>query len=286
MFPDDRLGVAGLEGSFAHRAELRDEHRNERMPEHVVGEREFVEDLLAGVHRVRRHDRKLRQRVGAQPRREVRLDRDVALHPDLRDLGLDVDYAGIEAHGLGLQLFDFAAPDARSDAGEEADCEIRHECRIAEGLDVGHQLPRFLGRDLDRRTTAMVDAMVRRPLDRVRSDPVVLEGELEERREDAAAIVVGLQHRISALQVGAQDRRRELAHGGLREVGLQRLQFVPDRTKLARRKHVLLEGLRPLGEVDRHCGGERLLVLWRAIVRQRIVDVERQRLRPALQSVP
>lgn len=68
--------------------------------------------------------------------------------------------------------------------------------------------------------------------------------------------------------LGPQDRGGELAHRGFREVDLQRLQLVPDRTKLARRKHVLLEGFCPLGEVDRHRGGRRLLVLRGAIVRE------------------
>lgn len=83
VFADDALGIAGLEGGFADGAKLRDEHRNIRVPHHVVGQVELFDGLFAQVLEVGWDDRILLQRVGAQPCRQVWLDRDRARLADL-----------------------------------------------------------------------------------------------------------------------------------------------------------------------------------------------------------
>lgn len=70
---DDAFRVARLQCGLAERAELGHEHRNERVPHDIVGEREFLRHLFAEVLEVCRDDRKLLQRILPQPGREVRL---------------------------------------------------------------------------------------------------------------------------------------------------------------------------------------------------------------------
>ena len=65
MPPDDALRIAGLEGGFTHRPEFRDEHRDERVAEHVVREPELLADAAVHVHRVRREGWVSLQRVVA-----------------------------------------------------------------------------------------------------------------------------------------------------------------------------------------------------------------------------
>src|SRR6202142_288913 len=87
MLADDALGIARLNLRFADGAEFRDEHRNERVPEHVVREPEFLRELSPALLKVPGDQREFVERVGAQPSREVRLDRYPTRLADFRDLG-------------------------------------------------------------------------------------------------------------------------------------------------------------------------------------------------------
>src|ERR1039458_1537961 len=75
MLADDALRIARLNRRFADGAKLCDEHRNERMPEHVVRESEFLRELQPALLKIADDQREFVEWVGAQPGREVRLDR-------------------------------------------------------------------------------------------------------------------------------------------------------------------------------------------------------------------
>jgi len=123
MLADDALRVAGLEAAspiernFATNIEMK-----------VCGGRrgsaERREHPAARVHRVCPDDLELGQGVCAQPCGEVRLDGHEPLHAHLRNLGLDVNRAGIKAHGFRLEPGDLAVAEARADPGEEAEREV------------------------------------------------------------------------------------------------------------------------------------------------------------------
>ena len=80
-FPARECGVA-------ERPELRNEHRNERVTQHVVAQVELLSEFQSEAAETAWHDREFLQRVGTEPGGEIRLDGDGALHPDFRDVGL------------------------------------------------------------------------------------------------------------------------------------------------------------------------------------------------------
>lgn len=49
MLPNDGFRIARLDRGFADRAILRDEHRDERMPQHVVREAEALREFLPAL---------------------------------------------------------------------------------------------------------------------------------------------------------------------------------------------------------------------------------------------
>src|ERR1039457_1165642 len=65
MLADDALGIARLQRGLTHRPKLADEHRNERVPQHVMREPEISADFPMHVHRVFRDKRELLQWVGS-----------------------------------------------------------------------------------------------------------------------------------------------------------------------------------------------------------------------------
>lgn len=150
MFPDDRLRVAGLERGVAEGTEFADEHRNEGVAQNVVAEIELFSEFQAQAAEAAGHDRKFFQGISLQPGGEVWLDRDGALHSYLRDLGLDEDHAGVEAHVLGLELRDFALVKVRTDAGEEAEHGKGHQCAVMVGFAPFHDFGAARGGERDR----------------------------------------------------------------------------------------------------------------------------------------
>ena len=144
---DNALGIARLQGGFAHLPEFSHEHRNERVPHHVVRQAERVEDLSPDFLGIVGKNGKAIQRIGAQPGREIGLDGDDALHADLRYLGLDVNDAGVEADMPGLESRDFPGENAGTNASEQAERKIRCELALPERLDVSHELAGLLGGD-------------------------------------------------------------------------------------------------------------------------------------------
>src|ERR1017187_9468545 len=71
MLADDALRIARLNRRFADGAKLCDEHRNERMPEHVVRESEFLRELQPALLKIADDQREFVEWVGAQPGRLV-----------------------------------------------------------------------------------------------------------------------------------------------------------------------------------------------------------------------
>ena len=67
MLADDALGVARLNRCLADGAEFRDEHRNERVPEHVVREPEFLRELHPAFLKVTYDDGESVERVPGHP---------------------------------------------------------------------------------------------------------------------------------------------------------------------------------------------------------------------------
>jgi hypothetical protein len=58
-------------------------------------------------------------------------------------------------------------------------------------------------------------------LHRIRRDPIPLQGELEERREDAAAVIVGLKRGAAALAVIREAGDRQVLKIGTRTLSLE-----------------------------------------------------------------
>ena len=83
MFADDALGITGLKRRLSHRSVLRNKHRNERMPEYIVGETELFRKLGPPLLKIRDDDWKILKRVSLEPCRQIRLYRDPARLPDL-----------------------------------------------------------------------------------------------------------------------------------------------------------------------------------------------------------
>ena len=81
------------------------------------------------------------QRIGGEPRGQIRLDRDAAQLAHFRDLRLNSDDAGIEAQVLRAQAENLTGPQARTDASEEAQGKERHQPPAFKAFDVFHQCP-------------------------------------------------------------------------------------------------------------------------------------------------
>ncbi len=62
-----------------------------------MSEVEFLDGLLAQMLEVGRDDRKFLQRVGFEPRSEIRLNRDRARLADLGNIAVDADDAFLES---------------------------------------------------------------------------------------------------------------------------------------------------------------------------------------------
>src|SRR5580658_8530332 len=105
-----------------------------------MGEFELLRKLGSPFLKVRDHDRELLQRVGPQPGREVRLNRHPARLANLGDLGRHEDRPGLKIHGLGLELGDFSLWHPWTDAGKQAEREIRDPPSTLEALKVLHEL--------------------------------------------------------------------------------------------------------------------------------------------------
>ncbi len=103
-------------------------------------ETESIKNLAPDFLRIPRNDRILVQRIRPQPRSEIGLYRDLPLHANLGDLGLDVNHPNIEANHRRLQARDFAAKHTRTDARKEAQRKVRHEYALPEGLHIRHEL--------------------------------------------------------------------------------------------------------------------------------------------------
>jgi hypothetical protein len=73
----------------------------------------------------------------------------------------------------------------------------------------------------------------------IRGDPIPLERKLEERGDDAAAIVVGLEAGVAALKVGGQGGRRKLGDGHTGEVLFEHREMPADRDEVGRGDEVL-----------------------------------------------
>ncbi len=122
----------------------------------------------------------------------------------------------------------------------------------------------------------MGDAVIRHLFHRVRRNPVLLEGELEERAEDAATVVVGLERRHAA---GAKFREAcggKWGDGGFWEVCAEEFQFLPDAGDLNDRDDAPFGLARLRGQVFGHRFGEELLSLRGTVVGQRVVDAKGQ----------
>ena len=91
VLADDVLGIAHLNRGFADGAKLRNEHRDEGVPRHVMGEGEFLGYFFTDVLEIRRDDRESLQRISLQPGGEVRLNRDVAGLAHFRDFAVNAD---------------------------------------------------------------------------------------------------------------------------------------------------------------------------------------------------
>ena len=74
MFADYVFGVSRLQGRFAHRPVLGDEHRNERVPEYVMREVEPLREFCPPFLKVCHNDGELLERISPEPRGEVRMD--------------------------------------------------------------------------------------------------------------------------------------------------------------------------------------------------------------------
>ena len=120
MLADDALGIARLQRRLANGTELGDEKADERMPHHVMGEREFLCHFFADVLKVRRNDREFLEWLGPQPRPEVWLNRDVARFAHLRDLAVDADHPRVEVDVFWLESEDFAGAETGTDARPSA----------------------------------------------------------------------------------------------------------------------------------------------------------------------
>ena len=201
MLSDDRLGIARLKGGFAHGPELGDEVADERMPHDVVRKSESLCDLCPMLLQGWDNDRESVEGIGLQPGCQVRLDGHVSLHPNLRDLRLDMDHSCIEADVLRAKLEDLAGAHAGPDSREQAEGEKRHKGAAAVVLCVGHQLQSLLGAQRRGRAAPMRNAVVGDLVDRVRSDPVLLKGESQEGGDDTPAVIVRLKRRIPVLEV-------------------------------------------------------------------------------------
>lgn len=90
----------------------------------------------------------------------------------------------------------FTRPHAGTDASEEAEGEEGNEAPAFQDLDVGHEFGGLGRRGGCRRALLAADAVVRNLGHRILADPAALKAELEERRENAAPVVVGLQRRV------------------------------------------------------------------------------------------
>lgn len=110
---DDAFGIACLNRGFADGTQFRDEHRNERVAEHVVGEVEFLGEAVAPPFEISADDREFLQRVGAEPRGEIRLNLHLARLAHLRDLGGNVNHPVDQIHRIGFELGDFIVRHAR-----------------------------------------------------------------------------------------------------------------------------------------------------------------------------
>jgi hypothetical protein len=60
------------------------QHQNERVQYHVLEREDRFRDHGAQFLQVRRHDKELLQHISAEPRLEIRLDRDATLAGDFR----------------------------------------------------------------------------------------------------------------------------------------------------------------------------------------------------------
>jgi hypothetical protein len=107
VLADNALGVARLQRGLADGPELRNEHRDIAVPHDVMGEIEFLHHPFADMLEVGRDDWKLLQRVGPEPRGQIRLDRDIARLAHLRDLAADADQPGVEIDVFRSEPEDF-----------------------------------------------------------------------------------------------------------------------------------------------------------------------------------
>ncbi len=241
-----------------------------------MGKPERIENPTPHFRHVFRNDGELLQRIRPQPHREIGLNRDVPFHPHLGNLRLDMDNARVETDRLRLEFFDFSKLHIGANTRKEAERKIRHHRAAVDVFDMGHELARLFRRNRDRRTTPMIDAMVRSLFDRIGQNPILPKGEFEEGREHPAPIVVGFQARRIPFQVGHQRSGGKFRHRMRREPLLECLQFPFDGPALEVRHEAPLT-LRPLGG-DVFCRrvGQRYIQLRGAIIGQRVVEVAGQ----------
>ena len=109
----------------------------------------------------------------------------------------------------GFEPEDFAGAETRPDAGEEAECEERHRCRLIRFHEF-HEVLRERGGNRLSATPAATNPIRRNLGQWIFCDPVPLQRELEEARDDAAAIVVGLACGAAELEIRHEPGGREV----------------------------------------------------------------------------
>ena len=113
------------------------------------------------------------ERVGFQPSREIGLDRDVSLHPNLRDLGLDVNDPRVQPHVLGVELGNLTLVQVGPDAGEEAEGNEGRQGPAMVFLGPLHDFRALLGGQGRGRSAPMAyGPVMRHSVDWVHGDPV------------------------------------------------------------------------------------------------------------------
>ena len=108
-------------------------------------------------------------------------------------------------------------------------------------------------------------------------DRSAMEGEFEERRDDAAPVVVGLHSRATFLQESDDGGQGKLGHGALGKVLVEAFQIPTDAGELrgGELPLLVLMGLRKLVILDR--GRKRLEVFRLTVIGEGVVEIERKR---------
>lgn len=187
--------------------------------------------------------------------------------------------ACVEIDGLGLELGYLAVRHAGPNAGEEAEREIGHPDSAFMSLgEFHHRLD--LGESEGLRETAFpTNAEVRHFRNRILCDPAALEAVFEERREQAAPVVVRLHPAFAGFQKRNQFRGGDFRDGLFREEIGEPLHLPANPIHLRHGELILRELAFLGGDVFGRSYDQRLLLFWLLVIAQREIDVERERSR-------